>query len=69
MTRLVTIEIKDYVASVRLNRPEKYNALSLDMFRAIVEAGEAVKADTSIRAVVLSGEGRVSAPDLILRAS
>ena len=58
MTQLVTIQIKDYVASVRLNRPEKYNALSLDMFRAIVEAGETVKADTSIRAVVLSGEGR-----------
>jgi len=58
MKKLVTLEIKDYVASVRLNRPDKYNALSLDMFRAIIEAGEAVKADPSIRSVVLSGEGR-----------
>jgi enoyl-CoA hydratase/carnithine racemase len=58
MKELVTLEIKDTVASVRLNRPDKYNALSLDMFRAIIEAGEAVKADPSIRSVVLSGEGR-----------
>jgi len=58
MTQLVTLEIKDYVAFVRLNRPDKYNALSPDMFRAIIEAGETVKADTSIRSVVLSGEGR-----------
>jgi len=58
MTQLVRVEIRDYVAFVRLNRPEKYNALSLDMFEAIIEAGEALKADTSIRSVVLSGEGR-----------
>ena len=58
MTQLVKIEIRDYVAFVRLNRPEKYNALSLNMFEAIIEAGETLKADTSIRSVVLSGEGR-----------
>ena len=58
MTQLVKVEIRDHVASVRLNRPDKYNALSPDMFRAIIEAGEAVKADRSIRSVVLSGEGR-----------
>lgn len=58
MTRLVTIDIKDHVAFVRLNRPEKYNALSIDMFRAIIDAGKTVQADKSIRSVVLSGEGR-----------
>ena len=44
MTQLVKIEIRDYVAFVRLNRPEKYNALSLNMFEAIIEAGETLKA-------------------------
>jgi enoyl-CoA hydratase/carnithine racemase len=58
MAERVTIERRDYVAFVRLNRPEKYNALSPDMFKAIVEAGEAVRADRSIRSVVLSGQGR-----------
>jgi enoyl-CoA hydratase/carnithine racemase len=58
MSELVTIEIKDHIAHVKLNRPEKYNALSAEMFTAIVEAGEQVAADVSIRVVVLSGEGR-----------
>ncbi len=55
---LVKVEIKDFVAHVTLNRPEKLNALSLDMFKAIIDAGEQVKKDKTIRAVVLSGEGR-----------
>ena len=55
---LVTVEIKDGVADVRLNRPEKYNALSQPMFRAIIETGERLRDEKSLRAVVLSGNGR-----------
>ena len=58
MSDRVTIEIRDGVADVRLNRPEKMNALDDDMFRALAEAGESLKADPTVRAVVLSGEGR-----------
>ena len=32
--------MQDGIADVRLNRPDKYNALSGEMFNAIVEAGE-----------------------------
>jgi enoyl-CoA hydratase/carnithine racemase len=58
MSDLVTIKIENHVADVRLNRPDKYNALSPDMFKAIVAAGQALAHDTGVRAVVLSGEGR-----------
>ena len=58
MSELVTIEIKDHVAHVRLNRPEKMNALTIDMMGAVADAAESVAADRSVRAVVLSGEGR-----------
>ena len=58
MPELVTINIKDHIADVRLNRPDKYNALSPAMFKAVIAAGKAVAEDRSIRAVVLSGEGR-----------
>lgn len=58
MSELVKITIENHVADVRLNRPEKYNALNPDMFKAIIEAGQSVARDTSVRAVVLSGEGR-----------
>ena len=54
----VAVTIEGGVADVRLNRPEKINALDPAMFAAIVETGEWLKAERSVRAVVLSGEGR-----------
>ncbi|HEX4915801.1 MAG TPA: crotonase/enoyl-CoA hydratase family protein [Vicinamibacterales bacterium] len=58
MTELVTLTVTDHVADVRFNRPEKMNALNIPMFEAISAAAEEVMRDRSIRAVVLSGEGR-----------
>jgi enoyl-CoA hydratase/carnithine racemase len=59
VSELVTIDIHaDGVADVRLNRAEKYNALSPEMFDAIAEAGESLIDNKSVRAVVLSGNGR-----------
>ena len=57
MTDLVTIEVNDHVADVRLNRPEKYNAISPGMFDALVNAGEALMNRSDVRVVVLSGNG------------
>jgi enoyl-CoA hydratase/carnithine racemase len=54
----VRVEIGRGVADVRLTRPDKLNALDAAMVEAIVGAGEQVGADRSVRAVVLSGEGR-----------
>src|SRR5438105_4759204 len=54
----VTVSIEAGVADVRLNRPEKLNALDPPMFDALVETGARLAADPSVRAVVLSGEGR-----------
>jgi enoyl-CoA hydratase/carnithine racemase len=48
----------DGVADVRLARPEKMNALDPAMFHALSAAGERLKRETALRAVVLSGEGR-----------
>ncbi len=58
MNDIVTINIQDHVADVRLNRPEKMNSLNLEMFEAIVEAGQQLESNKSVRAIVLSGEGR-----------
>lgn len=54
----VLVTIEDHVAHVRLNRPDKRNGLDPAMFEALIEAGEKVRADRSVRAVVLSGEGK-----------
>ena len=55
----VTIELADNgVAQVRLNRPDKMNALDPAMFEAIIAAGEELRTMKGLRAVVLAGEGR-----------
>lgn len=53
----VTLTYQDGVAEVRLNRPEKRNALDLAMFESLVAAGEEIANQPEVRAVVLSGEG------------
>jgi len=58
MSDRVTISIADGVADVRLNRPDKLNALDPAMFAAIAAAGAEVASNPAVRAVVLSGEGR-----------
>ncbi len=54
----VTLTTRDGVADVRLNRPEKMNALDTAMFSELVEAGRTLADNPAVRAVVLSGEGR-----------
>jgi enoyl-CoA hydratase/carnithine racemase len=58
MSDRVTVSVgDDGVADVRLNRPEKRNALDGAMFAALAAAGEQLKGEPAVRAVVLSGEG------------
>jgi enoyl-CoA hydratase/carnithine racemase len=54
----VRVTVTGGVADVRLDRPDKLNALDLAMLAALVRAGRQVAADPAVRAVVLSGNGR-----------
>jgi len=54
----VLIERDGARLDLRLNRPEKRNALSVEMRDALVEALELVAADASITSVTLSGVGK-----------
>jgi enoyl-CoA hydratase/carnithine racemase len=56
--RVVISLAEDGVADVRLNRPDKLNALDAEMFEALVAAGDGLAREPGLRAVVLSGEGR-----------
>jgi enoyl-CoA hydratase/carnithine racemase len=58
MSDRVSVQIADGVADVRLNRPDKLNALDGDMFVALTDTSARLAKDNSVRAVVLSGEGR-----------
>jgi enoyl-CoA hydratase/carnithine racemase len=57
MSERVTINQSNGIADVRLNRPDKRNALDGAMFAALNEAGESLKTAPGLRAVVISGDG------------
>ena len=57
MSQRVIIEKKNKVAVVSFNRPKKLNALDIDQFKAIIDAGELVNSDKEVRVVVLRGMG------------
>lgn len=46
------------VMEVRLNRPDKHNALNTGVFSGLAEAGDRLKDEPGLRAVVISGNGR-----------
>jgi enoyl-CoA hydratase/carnithine racemase len=54
----VTVTIEGGVADVRLVRADKMNALDAAMLSALIEAGDRLKSEPGLRAVVISGEGR-----------
>ncbi|MGC1387940.1 MAG: enoyl-CoA hydratase-related protein [Steroidobacteraceae bacterium] len=51
-------ERRERVAHVTLNRPERLNALSLQLVEDLRAAAAAIEADEQIRAVLLTGAGR-----------
>jgi len=57
MSKRVEIRIDRHVAEVMLNRAEKFNALDIEMFRALDEAARSLNAERGVRAVVLHGAG------------
>jgi enoyl-CoA hydratase/carnithine racemase len=64
-----TIDTATGIAHVVLNRPEKLNALDLAMFEAISETAINLQADRSIRAVILSGNGRAFCTGLDIQSA
>ena len=54
----VLLTVKDGVAEVCLNRPDKLNALDSAMFDALIATGEHLRTLAGLRAVVLTGAGR-----------
>lgn len=57
-SRVTTTLKKGGIAHVELSRPDKLNALDMPMFEAIAETAERLGQDKSVRAVVVSGQGR-----------
>src|SRR3954471_4115226 len=53
----ITLETRDAVGVVTLNRPERLNAINARMLEELGWAMDALEADAGVRAVVLTGAG------------
>lgn len=53
----VTLSVQDGIADVRLNRPDKRNALDPALFTSLAAMGAYLKTQSQVRVVVLSGNG------------
>ena len=54
----ITLQKEDGVATITLNRPERLNALNMDMSRELVRASEDIKKDDAVKVVIVTGAGR-----------
>ncbi len=54
---ILLTELRDEVLHLTLNRPDKRNALSRELLRQLHSTLEEIAADTSVRVVVLAGNG------------
>jgi 2-(1,2-epoxy-1,2-dihydrophenyl)acetyl-CoA isomerase len=54
----VRLEQSDGIATLTLDRPEKVNALSAEMYDLLYEYSNSLSADPEVRAIVLTGAGK-----------
>src|SRR5690606_39935613 len=54
---LILTEVRQHILWITLNRPDKKNALTQDMYRALTSALQMAEQDQTIAAVVITGAG------------
>ena len=58
MDKAVLYEIDEGVAIIKLNRPDRYNAVNQDLVDGISQSLDRAKNDQSIRAIIITGSGK-----------
>lgn len=53
----ILTEIRDRIFQITLNRPEKKNALTQAMYKALADALDAADADAEVRVILIAGNG------------
>jgi len=57
MSEFIKIDTQDRVQTITIARPEKKNAITQDMYKAMADAIDAYSASDESRALILTGEG------------
>jgi len=53
----VLLEVRDQIAYVTLNRPDKHNGLDEAMLKALISTARTIRRDRTVRCVILRGNG------------
>jgi enoyl-CoA hydratase len=67
MSTVVTERVRPHVVVVRLNRPERLNAMSIELCLALKDTLETLGRDNTCRVIVLTGAGRAFSSGLDLK--
>lgn len=54
---LITASTEDSICTIKINRPEKLNAMNIDVAREIIKTFETIARDDNIKVIILTGEG------------
>ena len=55
MSELITFELKNSIARIILNRPDKKNALTFEMLQRLIEIGDTLKNENDLSCVLIMG--------------
>lgn len=58
MSNVIKVRKDHRIAYITMNRPEKLNALSLELAEGIISALKEAEKDEDVKAIILSGEGK-----------
>ena len=69
MSDLVLMDVRERIAVLTLNRPEKLNALSYALIDRLIHLLDSIEDDAAIGAVILTGAGRAFSAGADIRTS
>ena len=58
MYNTIQIEVKENIGIIRLNRPDKLNAINLQMVEELVKALDELENNNDVKIVIITGNGR-----------
>ena len=67
MTQNIIININDKVAEIILNRPERMNAITIDLLKELKDALLSINKDESLSVIILTGSGKAFSAGVDLR--
>lgn len=64
---LIQVQIDNGIATVRLNRPEKKNAMSFALLQELLRTAQRLRKDRNLRAIILTGQNEVFSTGIDLK--